>query len=128
MLTLICAVATAAVAALSYVNFFTHHYATDLRVPLILATLALYARTRVYYTPRALRLRMPLWLGFGLVALFIWLAENIGTFGGAWVYPDQADGWKIVGLSKLGAWYLLMILSFVMVTWVQPPRREHARP
>lgn len=118
---------TTAIAALSYVNFFTHHYMIDQRVPLILATLVLYSRTWVHYTPDVMRLRMPLWLGFGLVALFIWLAENISTFGGAWVYPDQSNGWKMVGFSKLGAWYLLMILSFVMVSWVQSPQEEHAR-
>ena len=30
----------------------------------------------------------------------------------------------MVGLSKLSAWYLLMILSFVMVTAVPRPRPE----
>ena len=32
---------------------------------------------------------MPLLLGFTLVALFIWFAENIGTFTAAWIYPHQ---------------------------------------
>ncbi len=44
------------------------------------------------------------------------------TAAGAWIYPNQENGWSMVGLAKLGAWYLLMILSFVMVTWVQRPR------
>ncbi|MEM8789882.1 MAG: DUF817 domain-containing protein [Pseudomonadota bacterium] len=116
--------ATVALSVAAYVNFFTHHYVWDMRWVLIAATLALYGRTSVHYRPRAMRLRMPLVLGFALVALFIWLAENIGTFAGAWIYPDQAEGWKIVGASKLASWYLLMILSFVLVTWVQRPLPE----
>ena len=34
---------------------------------------------------------MPLLLGFVLVALFIWFAENIGTFANAWRYPNQSQ-------------------------------------
>jgi uncharacterized membrane protein YoaT (DUF817 family) len=39
---------------------------------------------------------MPILLGFFLVALFIWLAENIGTFSRAWLYPGQQNGWTLV--------------------------------
>lgn len=115
---------TVALSLASYVNFFTHHYFYDFRYWLIGATVLLYGRCMVYYRPKSMRLRMPLSLGFFLVALFIWLAENIGTFGGAWIYPDQTNGWKMVGWSKLGSWYLLMILSFVMVTFIQRPEVE----
>jgi uncharacterized membrane protein YoaT (DUF817 family) len=65
---------------------------------------------------------MPLLVGFLLIALFIWLAENIGTFSRAWIYPDQIGGWVPVSPSKLGAWYLLMIVSFVLVTIVHRPK------
>lgn len=116
--------ATVAVSVLAYVNFFSHHYIVDLRYPLIAATLLLYGPCWVHYTPKRMRLRMPLALGFLLVALFIWFAENIGTFAGAWIYPNQKEGWALVSISKLGSWYLLMILSFVMVTWVARPERE----
>ena len=61
-------------------------------------------------------------LGFLLVALFIWFAENIGTWSRAWLDPAQAAGWTPVSLSKLGAWYLLMIISFVLVSIVHRPR------
>ncbi|MCA8897780.1 MAG: DUF817 family protein, partial [Hyphomonas sp.] len=30
----------------------------------------------------------------------------------------QEDGWHPVSLSKLGSWYLLMIISFVLVAIV----------
>jgi hypothetical protein len=60
-------------------------------------------------------------VAFVLVALFIWVAENVATAGQAWVYPDQADGWTPVSLAKLGSWILLMMISVVLVTWVYPP-------
>jgi uncharacterized membrane protein YoaT (DUF817 family) len=67
---------------------------------------------------------MPLLLGWFLVAVFIWLAENIATFARGWVYPDQENGWTLVSPGKLGAWYLLMYISFVLVAAVhhRPPR------
>ncbi|MBW9235086.1 DUF817 domain-containing protein [Leptospira santarosai] len=27
---------------------------------------------------------------------FIWIAENIATFFGAWEYPNQVDAWSLV--------------------------------
>jgi uncharacterized membrane protein YoaT (DUF817 family) len=65
---------------------------------------------------------MPVLMGLILVALFIWFAENIGTFTSAWIYPSQRDGWAMVPIGKLGAWYLLILLSFVLVTLVHPPQ------
>jgi uncharacterized membrane protein YoaT (DUF817 family) len=65
---------------------------------------------------------MPLLVGFGLVALFIWFAENIATFANVWNYPGQEKQWKMVSLAKYGSWYLLMLISFVLVTLVQPVR------
>lgn len=53
--------------------------------------------------------------GFALVALFIWIAENLGTFAGAWLYPHQRGGWAPVPLTKFGAWFLLMIISYALV-------------
>lgn len=116
--------AAAGVAVAAYVNFFTQHYVFDIRYFLIAATVLMFGPCLVHYRPKRFRLSMPLALGFGLVALFIWFAENIGTFAGAWIYPEQLAGWKIVSWSKLGSWYLLMILSFVMVSWVQRPEAE----
>ena len=64
---------------------------------------------------------MPILLGFFLVALFIWFAENIGTLSQAWIYPNQRDGWAMVPATKLVAWYLLMIISVVLVSLVNKP-------
>ena len=105
-----------------YVNFFAHHFIVDLRILLFAAIAALYFRTVAHYRVFRFRHRMPLLLGFLLVSLFIWLAENIGTWSRAWIYPAQANGWTPVSINKLGAWFLLMIISFVLVSLVHRPR------
>lgn len=121
--------ATAIVAGAIYINFFSHHFVLDIRWILVVAVLALFGMCTMHFRVFRRRLRMPLVLAFALVALFIWLAENIGTYSGAWLYPDQVDGWQLVPVTKLVAWFLLMIISVVLVTWVYPPRRpEPAGP
>lgn len=114
--------ATVLLAAVIYVNFFSHHYILDFRYIIFTAAVLLYWRTWVHYRVFRFRHRMPLLAGFLLVALFIWLAENIGTISKTWLYPDQLQGWVPVSPAKLGAWYLLMIISFVLVTLVHRPR------
>ena len=89
---------------------------------LLAAVVVLWWPTVMHFRVHRRMLRMPLLVAFALVALFIWLAENIATWGGAWFYPDQLDGWHLVSASKLISWFLLMIISVVMVTWVYPPR------
>ncbi|GLQ47700.1 hypothetical protein GCM10007862_27510 [Dyella lipolytica] len=105
-----------------YVNFFSHHFLPDVRPLLFVAVLALFGRTWVYFRIRDVHRRMPLLLGFVLVALFIWFAENVGTFTSVWRYPAQRHAWSMVPLSKLGAWLLLMIISYVMVSAVAARR------
>ena len=106
-----------------YANFFLHHFWIDLRWLLFAATALIFWRTRIYFRNFRAHRWMPLLLGFGLVALFIWLAENIATFANAWNYPGQEAGWQPVGPEKLGSWFLLMLISFVLVALVQPVRR-----
>jgi len=113
---------TVALAAAIYVNFFAHHWLPDIRWLLFAATALLFLRTTIWFRPLSAYRRMPLLLGFLLVALFIWFAENIGTFAQAWRYPGQEHGWHMVPLAKLGSWYLLMLISFVLVSIVQPVR------
>ena len=101
-----------------YANFFLHHYILDLRYILLAATLCIYGRTKIYYKPYNNYRWMPLIFGFTLVSFFIWIAENIGTFGNAWVYPNQSTHWDLVSMHKMGSWFLLMIISFVLVSLV----------
>jgi uncharacterized membrane protein YoaT (DUF817 family) len=114
--------ATVLLAVAIYVNFFAHHWWPDIRLGLFAATALLYGRTFVWYRPDHAVRRMPLLLGFLLVALFIWFAENLGTVSQTWMYPNQRDGWHLVSVSKLGSWFLLMIISFVMVSLVRRPQ------
>jgi uncharacterized membrane protein YoaT (DUF817 family) len=120
--------ASYALAAAIYVNFFAHHWVYDIRWFLFAATALLFWRCQVWFRPLHVHRRMPLLVGWGLVALFIWFAENIGTFARAWTYPSQNDGWHMVGVEKLGSWYLLMIISFVLVSLVQRPKGPDTAP
>ena len=114
--------ATWVLAGAIYVNFFAHHWLPDIRLVLFAATILLFARTRVHFRNWRVHRWMPLLVGFLLVALFIWGAENIGTFAQAWTYPGQEHGWRMVSPAKLGSWFLLMLISFVLVELVAPVR------
>lgn len=116
------AILTYSLALAIYVNFFSHHYVPDARWLLFAAAFMIFARTSVHYRVFRKRHRMPLLLGFALVALFIWLAENIGTWSRVWLYPNQKHGWELVTSGKFGSWFLLMIISFVLVNIVHKPK------
>ena len=115
--------ATWLLAGAIYANFFLHHYWIDIRWGLFAATALIFWRTSVHFRNFRVHRWMSLLLGFGLVALFIWFAENLGTFARAWSYPGQEQVWRPVHLAKFGSWYLLMIISFVLVALVQPIRK-----
>lgn len=114
------------VAALIYLNFFAHHWTYDFRWWLTLVVIVLWGATVMHARVWRTTLRLPLVLVFLGVATFIWIAENIGTITGAWLYPHQLEQWEPVHISKLSSWFLLMIISVVMVTIVYPPRRPDA--
>ena len=118
---------TAVVAVGIYANFFTHHWWWDVRWVLLAAVALLWWRTVLYARVWRAVLRIPLLAAFAGVAFFIYLAENIATWAGAWAYPDQFEGWQPVSITKLVSWFLLMIISVVLVTLVYPPRPPTAR-
>lgn len=72
---------TIALAVLIYANFFTHHFIPDMRLVFFLGVAAAFGPTWVYYRPYQKFRRMPLLLGFCLVALFIWGAEPSQRYG-----------------------------------------------
>ncbi|MDE2435095.1 MAG: DUF817 domain-containing protein [Sphingomonadales bacterium] len=111
-------------AAAIYINFFAHHWLPDTRLLLFACLALLFWRARVWFRVWRVDRWMPLLLGWFLVALFIWFAENIGTYSRAWLYPGQAHGWALVSPSKLGAWYLLMYISFILVAAVHKPQEK----
>lgn len=110
-------------AGIIYLNFFTHHYIWDFRYLIFMAIAALYWKTQIYYRPHIKYRKMPLLLSAFLSSFFLWLAENIGTFTRTWIYPHQADGgWHLVRIEKMGAWFLLLFISFTTVTLVVKPK------
>jgi uncharacterized membrane protein YoaT (DUF817 family) len=113
--------ALALLAVAIYANFFLHHYIMDLRVLLFAASAALLGRTWIHYRIWHTHRRMPLLLGLFLVSLFIWFAENLGTWTHTWTYPYQATDWSMVKLGKLGSWFLLLIVSYTLVAWINEP-------
>jgi uncharacterized membrane protein YoaT (DUF817 family) len=110
-----------------YANFFAHHYVIDLRVVLFAAATLLFGRTWIYYRIHYKYRRMPLLLGLFLVALFIWIAENLGTLTRTWLYPHQMTGWSAVALGKLGSWFLLLLISYALVAIVNRPQPVGAK-
>lgn len=109
---------TVILVCLIYINFFSHHYIWDFRWVLLAVTIFLFYKTKIYYKLIDSYQNMPLLIGWFLVALFIWFAENIATFTNIWIYPNQKEKWEMVSISKLSSWYLLMLLSFVLVSLV----------
>lgn len=107
-------VVTVILAVAIYVNFFAHHFLPDIRLVLFAATILIFGRTRIWFRPGRWYW-MPLPLAAFLTSLFLWLAENIGTLTGTWIYAGQSV-LDHVSFAKIGSWYLLLYVSFVTVT------------
>ncbi|MCF6232073.1 MAG: DUF817 domain-containing protein [Rhodobacteraceae bacterium] len=106
-----------ALAVAIYANFFAHHYLPDIRVALFVATIILFIRTKIWFRVGQSAYWMPLPLAALASSFFLWLAENVGTNTGTWIYAGQG-GIDWVSLSKMGSWYLLLYVSFATVTLV----------
>lgn len=121
---------TFALAGAIYVNFFSHHFLPDIRIGLFAATVMIFGGTRIRFTVGR-RYWMPMPLAALLAAFALWIAENIGTLTGTWVYAGSAT-FDWASISKMGSWYLLLHVSFVTVTLVDRSalrvRRIPARP
>ncbi len=106
-------------AAALYANFFTHHFILDLRWLLIVLVVLVFAKTKVSFIVTERRRTMHLVTSFALIAFFIWIAENISTYLGAWVYPYQKLGWQAVDLGKISSWFMLVIISIILVAHIK---------
>jgi len=102
-----------------YLNFFANHYLPDVRWWLAAIVMVLYTRTRCSFTVNEHRYWLPLSGAFVLIGLFIWVGENIGTLLGAWQYPNQQVSWSMVHQSKISSWFLLVIISYIVVAWLK---------
>jgi uncharacterized membrane protein YoaT (DUF817 family) len=110
--------------ALIYLNFFANYFIPDTRLLLIPAVFIFFRHADVTFVATDKRRTMPLALAFCLVAFFIWIAENISTFYGAWQYPSQIHAWAVVSSNKMTSWFLLVILSFILVAWLKHYKAE----
>ena len=108
-----------------YANFFTNHFTYDIRWILIPIIFITYWKTKVHFTAVKGRRRwMPLNIGFILTAFFIWIAENISTLWGAWQYPDQIHVWNVVSTNKITSWFLMVIISFIIVAYLKHYKKD----
>jgi uncharacterized membrane protein YoaT (DUF817 family) len=110
--------------SLIYVNFFTNHYIYDIRLFLIAAVFICFWKVNVFFTVTHARRSMPLNLAFLLIAFFIWIAENISTYLGAWQYPNQVHTWNVVSTSKITSWFLMVIISFILVAYLKHFKKD----
>ena len=106
-----------ALAVAIYVNFFAHHFIIDTRYVLFALTLVLYLRTQIWFRIGENWYWMPLPLAAILSAICLWIAENVGTSTGTWIYAGQSV-FEMVNIDKIGSWYLLLYVSFATVTLV----------
>jgi uncharacterized membrane protein YoaT (DUF817 family) len=107
-----------------YLNFFTHHYWIDVRWWLSGLVIIVFWKSWVTYEVNGSQYRMPIALSFVLIGFFIWIAENIATFFGAWEYPNQTEAWSLVHLGKVSSWLLLVIVSFLIVATLKRVKGE----
>lgn len=107
---------------LIYINFFTHHFVYDARYLILLYLVYIFGRTTIYFRVYQKTRHMPFLLAGLLTAFFVWVAENIGTFAHVWIYPHQQIVWHVVSVEKIGSWFLLLVLSFALVSLIYKDR------
>ncbi|MFW1890130.1 DUF817 family protein, partial [Acinetobacter johnsonii] len=78
-------------------------------------SIVLFWKTKIGFELQQHRFQLPMLPVLLLLAVIIWIAENISTFYQIWLYPSQVDAWHMVGWGKLGSWYVLLLLSLVLV-------------
>ena len=105
----------ASISAAIYINFFTHHFVYDFRWIITLVLIIAFWKTKFVFKANHIDRRIPLVLSFFLIGFFIWIGENMATFLGAWKYTTQHEGWKMVSVGKISSWFLLVVLSIVIV-------------
>lgn len=110
-----------------YINFFTNHFFQDVRLVLIPAVFLLFAHTNIKFVVTEKVRSMPLSLAFCLIAFFIWIAENFSSYYGAFKYPDQIHQWNVVSTNKITSWFLMVIISFIIVSYLKHYKAAHQR-
>lgn len=107
-----------------YLNFFTNAYLPDARWYIVVMLIVIFYRSKFHFTVGTCQYSMPALLSFLLVGFFIWLAENIATFFGAWKYAYQHSNWQMVSAHKISSWSLLVIVSIIIVAELKRIKEE----
>lgn len=102
-------------ALLSYLNFMSKFFVPDIRNLLFVWSVVIFWKTKLHFRLQQHAIQLPMLPVLLLLAFIIWIAENISTFYKIWLYPSQVEAWHMVGWGKLGSWYLLLLLSLVLV-------------
>ncbi len=113
------------IAALIYVNFFTHHFFYDIRYVLFVYAVYIFWKTTARFCVYKKERTLPLLLTAFLTAVCVWVAENIGTFAHIWLYPSQVITWHLVAPEKIGSWFLLLVLSFALVSLIYQDKIQY---
>ncbi|WP_392390175.1 DUF817 family protein [Acinetobacter ursingii] len=116
-----------ALALCSYINFMSKFFIPDIRYVLFLWSVMIFWKTRLTFCLSARAFQLPMLPVLLVLAFIIWIAENISTFYKIWLYPSQVNAWHMVGWGKLGSWYLLLLLSLVLVLKILGNRSHNGR-
>lgn len=108
----------------SYINFMSKFFIYDFRYLLFLWSLVIFWPTKIQFKLQHHQFQLPMLPVLLVLAFLIWVAENISTFYKIWLYPSQVDAWHMVGWGKLGSWYLLLLLSLVLVLKILGDRQK----
>lgn len=106
---------TFSLATAIYLNFFTHHFIYDIRWFIVASLFIIFRRSSVSFRVNKRVYRWNIIIPYLLIGFFIWIAENVSTFLGAWQYPNQSREWNLVHPGKITSWFLLVIITIVIV-------------
>jgi len=114
-----------ALALCSYINFMSKFFIPDIRYFLFAWSILIFWPTKIGFSLKHIHMKLPMLPVMFVLAFIIWIAENISTFNQIWLYPSQVDAWHMVGWGKLGSWYLLLLLSLVLVLGILGQRKPN---
>lgn len=112
-------------AVCAYINFMSKFFIPDVRMLLFIWSIIIFWKTKIHFQLQQHQIQLPVLPILAILAFIIWIAENISTFYKIWLYPSQVDAWHMVGWGKLGSWYLLLLLSLVLVLKILGDRAEN---
>jgi uncharacterized membrane protein YoaT (DUF817 family) len=114
-----------AISVAIYLNFFTNHYIYDFRYVLLCIVIIVYSKMNLVYHITEHARQIPLTIVFLFIAIGIWIAENLATLYSVWLYPSQKEVWHMVSPHKITSWWLLVILSFILVWIYKTKQKKH---